>query len=105
MSLGSTGQGIFGSVLIISIPDLCNLTYFEIPVFGVSDHIKSSQPAQSIEILSGASFIYYTFQVVNNKGADQTVQMHRLVCSFVAFYNKKCQEIHQSHSAEKPMPP
>ena len=26
---------------------------------------------------------YYTIQAVNNKGADQTAQMHRLICAFV----------------------
>ena len=28
-------------------------------------------------------FSYYTFQRTNNKGAEQTVHMHRLVCAFV----------------------
>ena len=26
---------------------------------------------------------YYTIQAVNNKGADQTAQMHRLISAFV----------------------
>ena len=26
---------------------------------------------------------YFTFQIANNKGADQTAWMHRLVCAFV----------------------
>ena len=26
---------------------------------------------------------HYTFEQLNNKGADQTAQMHRLVCEFV----------------------
>ena len=25
---------------------------------------------------------YFTFQIVNNKGADQTARMRRLVCAF-----------------------
>ena len=29
------------------------------------------------------TYIYFTFQIVNNKGADQTVMMRRLVCAFV----------------------
>ena len=27
--------------------------------------------------------MYYTIQAVNNKGTDQTVRMHRLICAFV----------------------
>ena len=27
--------------------------------------------------------MYYTTQAANNKGADQTVQMRRLICTFV----------------------
>ena len=26
---------------------------------------------------------YFTFQIVNNKGADQTARMRRLVCAYV----------------------
>ena len=26
---------------------------------------------------------YFTFQIVNNQGADQIARMHRLVCAFV----------------------
>ena len=44
-------------------------------VFGVSDQVML-QPANSARI-------YNTFQQANNKGADQTAQMCRLVCTFV----------------------
>ena len=29
------------------------------------------------------TYSYFTFQIANNKGADQTAQMRRLVCAFV----------------------
>ena len=32
---------------------------------------------------------YYTIQAANNKGADQTVQMHRLICAFVVRIGQK----------------
>ena len=31
---------------------------------------------------------YHTFQIANNKGADQTVRMRRLVCAFVVCHQK-----------------
>ena len=36
---------------------------------------------------------YYTFQRVNNKGADQTVRMRRLVCDFVVLIQVKFSHI------------
>ena len=46
-----------------------------------------NKPAQ-LQLLENYNFtcskvIYDTFQKANNKGADQTVQMRRVVCSFV----------------------
>ena len=29
------------------------------------------------------NYSYFTFQIANNKGADQTARMHMLVCAFV----------------------
>ena len=62
------------------------------PVFGVS-HQAMLKPASSatetsrkIEILleeTSRKIRYDTFQKANNKGADQSVQMRRLVCAFV----------------------
>ena len=31
---------------------------------------------------------YHTFQRVNNKGADQTVRIHRMVCALRFTFNK-----------------
>ena len=36
-----------------------------------------------------SKFDYYTFQTVNNKGADQSSQMCRMVCTFVVCMPKK----------------
>ena len=33
-------------------------------------------------------YMYHTFQIANNKGADQTARMRRLVCAFVVRQQK-----------------
>ena len=60
------------------------------PVFGVSDQVipkpacSATETSQNSEILLVASFDNDIFQYkANNKGADQTVLMCRLVCTFV----------------------
>ena len=50
------------------------------PVFGVSDKASFKPVSSATEI---TKFTYDTFQKVNIKGADQSGQMHRLVCAFV----------------------
>ena len=59
------------------------------PVFGVSN-TESFKPislvietSYKIEIFGSSKFTYGTFQKVKNKGADQTVRMHRLLCTCV----------------------
>ena len=59
------------------------------PAFGVS-HKASFKPVSSatetslkIEILICSKFSYDTFNKANNKGADQTAWMRRLVCACV----------------------
>ena len=32
---------------------------------------------------------YFTFQIANDKGADQTARMRRLICAFVVRYQEK----------------
>ena len=56
--------------------------------FGVCDKVRlkpscsATETSYNIEILH-IQFSYLTNPTVNNKGADQAVYMHRLVCSFV----------------------
>ena len=38
---------------------------------------------ESLEISRLVTFNYFFRQLWNNKGADQTARMHRLVCAFV----------------------
>ena len=55
------------------------------PVFGVSEKV-SFKPETSLKYeisLVVSLYRYDTFQYANNKGADQSAQMHRLVCVFV----------------------
>ena len=58
-------------------------------VFGVCDQgrlkqaCSATETSQSLEISAVANYRYYTIQAANNKGADQTARMHRLICSFV----------------------
>ena len=52
------------------------------PVFGVSDQVKPNLACSATELENRnfvcSKFRYVTFQRVNNKGADQTVQMPRI---------------------------
>ena len=50
------------------------------PVFGVSDNVRFKPVSSATETSKSR---YDTFQLGNNKGADQTERMHRLVCNFV----------------------
>ena len=47
---------------------------------------------------------YFTFQMANNKGPDQTTQMHRLVCAF-AFCKQQSQGFIEFHMMLKPRRP
>ena len=57
------------------------------PVFVVSNKVRfkptclATETTQKIEIVLVAS--PDTFQYMNNKGADQTARMHRLICAFI----------------------
>ena len=56
--------------------------------FGFPTKCDSNQPAQLQRLARKLKFRssksrYDTFQKANNKGADQTVRMGRLVCAFV----------------------
>ena len=58
------------------------------PVFGVSDQVRPKPLAQLQRLAKILKFCMElvglcTFQIENNKGAGQTVRMHRLVCTFV----------------------
>ena len=59
------------------------------PVFGVSDKASfkpvssAIETSKKIEISPVASLHNGTFQKANNKGADQTAPMRRLVCACV----------------------
>ena len=54
---------------------------------GVLTRYASNWPAQLQRLARvlkfGYSKRYYTIQEVNNKGADQTARMRRLICAFV----------------------
>ena len=57
------------------------------PVFGFPTRWDSNQPAQVQGLAKNWNFAcsklwYGTYQKTNNKGADQTARMHRLVCAF-----------------------
>ena len=54
-------------------------------VFSVSDKVrlKSVSSATETRNFACSKFIYNTFYKANNKGADQSVRMRRLVCAFV----------------------
>ena len=43
----------------------------------------SNQTAQLQRLARILKINYYTLQIANNKGADQTARMRRLICSFV----------------------
>ena len=61
------------------------------PVFGVSDIVKlkplssATEASLKVENVCTCSKFrrYDNFKLSNNKGADQTARMHRLVCAFV----------------------
>ena len=55
------------------------------PVFGVSDKTGFKPVSSATENwnFTCSKFTYETFQKVNNKGADQTSRMRRLVCDCV----------------------
>ena len=64
------------------------------PVFGVSDHLRLKRAAQlqklaRVEFLGKASRGINTVHAVNNKGADQTARMRRLICAFVVHIRHK----------------
>ena len=50
-------------------------------VLGVSYKARFNQPAQLQRL--ARKLKYNSFQIANNKGADQTARMRRLVCAFV----------------------
>ena len=56
------------------------------PVFGVSSKASfkpvssATETSWKIENFTSSKFTYGTFQKANNKGADQTARMRRLVC-------------------------
>ena len=59
------------------------------PVFGVSEKVSlkpistATETSKKIEMSLVASLDNGAFQTANNKGADQTARMHRLVLAFV----------------------
>ena len=53
------------------------------PVFGVSEKARLKPLSSATENFACTKFRYDTFQYANNKGADQSKQMRRLVCTFV----------------------
>ena len=59
------------------------------PVFGVSDKASFKPVSSATESsFKNSNFTcskstYDTFQIANNKGADQTAPMRRLVCAFL----------------------
>ena len=52
------------------------------PLFGVSDQVMPKL-ACSARKFACSKLVYDTFLSANNKGADQPVRLHRLVCIFV----------------------
>ena len=57
------------------------------PVFGICDKVRLKPACSATETWSWNSgynkYGYYTIQAANNKGADQTARMRRLICTFV----------------------
>ena len=53
------------------------------------DSNQSPQLERLARNFDGSKFRYDTFQKVNNKGADQSARMRRLVCTFVVFNLQK----------------
>ena len=64
------------------------------PVFGVSDKVRlkpvptATETSQKIEISLAAS-LNLCIPKANNKGADQTARMRRLVCVFIVHKSSK----------------
>ena len=62
---------------------------------GVCDQLRPKQACSAdetsygLEILAIASMRYYTIQAANNKGADQTARMRRLIFFFVVRISHK----------------
>ena len=76
--MGKEINAILGSQTILSGPMLSARK----PVFGVCvQAMAKTETSQSIEILHGASLT--SFEIVNNKVADQNARMHRLICAIV----------------------
>ena len=66
---------------------------------GFATMLDSNQPAQLQRLARNLKFGYrkysqLTFQKANNKGADQTVQVCRLACTFIVCI-KQCQVFSQ----------
>ena len=55
------------------------------PVFGVCDQLKTQSSLLNYRDchFGFSKYMYYTIEAANNKSADQTVQVHRLICTFV----------------------
>ena len=55
-------------------------------VFGIFDQLRLKPACSASETsleTSDTETSHYTIQAANNKGADQTEQMRRLICAFV----------------------
>ena len=58
---------------------------------GIFDKKSSNNPAQLQRQARKLNFAcHFTLQSVNNKDADETALMHRLICAFAIFMKKKC---------------
>ena len=59
------------------------------PIFGVCDLVRlkpacsATEASLSLENFGFSKYRYYTFLAANNKGADQTARMRRMICAFV----------------------
>ena len=66
------------------------------PVFGGLDQVRfkpacsATETSLSLESLDFSKYRYHTISAVNNKGADQTARMRRLICAFVVRIWQKC---------------
>ena len=64
------------------------------PVLGVSDKVRFKPACSARDWLENWNFArsksrYDTFQKENNKGADQSARMRRLVCTFAVHESPK----------------
>ena len=77
------------------------------PVFGVSEKSEFQTSLLSYtdylenSNFTGSKLTYDTFQIVNNKGAGQTVQMGRLVCACVVCKPQKTGFLRQGPYMQK----